>query len=381
MKIWNLNASQGADGGKIVDVQIHGVIDGGWLDDSSTSTAEIANALAEHQDAKKVNTHINSVGGSLFGGVALFNVLQALHEKGVEVTSYVDGLAASAASLIAMAGKTVMGQGAMLMIHNPMAIAMGDAADLRRTAAVLDKARDSLLAIYKAKTGKDSTTLKAMLDAETWLGADQAMRQGFADEIAGDAADAPVVEDEGENVIFNSAAFPRASLHPQILAMAAPRTPPAPVNSTPRGGGKPQEIDMEVTREVLAAKFPDLLAALIAEGKGAGVEEGKTAGHAAGVAAERARLQAIDDLGLKGCDELVVAAKYGEKPLEARDLAVAVLKAGKVAAVDMLEARRIESEKAATVRQSTPEKPTEAAEKEAAKEIAEYANRRRGGNK
>jgi ATP-dependent Clp protease protease subunit len=110
-------------------VQIHGTIDGGWLDDDSTSTAEIAKALAEHPDAKKIETHINSLGGSLFGGIALYNILEA---HGAEVTSYVDGIAASAASIIAMAGKTVMGRGAMLMIHNPINIAVGDAAELRR---------------------------------------------------------------------------------------------------------------------------------------------------------------------------------------------------------------------------------------------------------
>jgi ATP-dependent Clp protease protease subunit len=179
-KFFNLVAGEQA-GEKTLNIQVHGVIDGGWLDED-TSSAEIAAALAEHQDAKRIDVHINSVGGSLFGGVALYNLLQA---HPAEVTSYVDGLAASAASLIAMAGKTVMGRGAMLMIHNPMAIAMGDAREMRRMAADLDKARDALLAIYKAKTGKDSTDLKSMLDAETFLTAEQAVRQGFADEIAG----------------------------------------------------------------------------------------------------------------------------------------------------------------------------------------------------
>lgn len=374
MKIWNLNASMGADGGKIVDVQIHGVIDGGWLDDSSVSTAEIAQALAEHQDAKKINVHINSVGGSLFGGVALYNILNA-HPG--EVTSYVDGLAASAASVIAMAGKTVMGRGAMLMVHNPLAMAYGDAADLRRTAAVLDKARDSLLSIYKAKTGKDGQALKAMLDAETWMGADQALRQGFANEIA-DGAD-QVVADLGEEVIFNAATFPRSVMPAQILALAVPKTalpdPPGGVDLTPQDPPK-EEPEMEFSREVLAAKAPDLLKALLDEGKAAGIEEGKQAG----VAAERARLREIDDLGLKGCDDLVAAAKY-EQPIDARDLAVAAIKAGKQAGADLLEARRQESAVAASVRQSTPDKNSADLEKQAAANIARLANERRGGSR
>jgi ATP-dependent Clp protease protease subunit len=199
VKIWNIAVSQKDGGAKHLDLQIHGVIDGGWMDDStSTSTAEIAKALAEHPDAATIDQHINSVGGSLFGGIALYNILEAHPAK---VTSYVDGLAASAASIIAMAGKTVMGRGAMMMIHNPWAGVAGDAQELRKAAAFLDKARDGLVSVYKAKTGKDSTSLKAMLDATTFLTAEEALRKGFADEIAsGDAAD-PVVEDQGDGAV------------------------------------------------------------------------------------------------------------------------------------------------------------------------------------
>jgi ATP-dependent Clp protease protease subunit len=357
VKIWNIAVSQKDGGAKHLDLQIHGVIDGGWMDDSSTSTAEIAKALAEHPDAATIDQHINSVGGSLFGGIALYNILEAHPAK---VTSYVDGLAASAASIIAMAGKTVMGRGAMMMIHNPWAGVAGDAQELRKAAAFLDKARDGLVSVYKAKTGKDSTSLKAMLDATTFLTAEEALRKGFADEIAsGDAAD-PVVEDQGATVLFNAAAFPRESLTPQILAMAKA---PAPVNRTPPATRK-EEPEMEITREVLAAKAPELLKALLEEGKKAGAEAAHAAGRDEGVAAERERLKAIDELKIKGCDDLVAAAKYGDKPGDKASLCVAVVEAGKQAGADLLAARAAESAAAAAVKQNNPETQNKTEEEE-----------------
>jgi hypothetical protein len=124
-----------------------------------------------------------------------------------------------------------------------------------------------------------------------------------------------------------------------------------------------------VTREILSRHAPELLAELVSEG------------HAAGVAAERARLQAIDELTLRGCDDLVSAAKYGEKPTDAPTLAVAVVKAGKQAGLELLEARKRESTEAAGVKSTPPAKNTEDAGMAAAKNIAEMANRRRGGTR
>lgn len=346
MKFWNLEVMQSEDGAKALDVSLFGEIDPGFFGDGVASKA-IADQLTAHADAKSITVRINSVGGDLFGGLAIYNLLRG---HGGKVTSIVEGLAASAASIVAMAGHTVMGRGAMMMIHNPLTLTVGDAETHRQQADVLDKARESVLAIYQAKTGKKAGELRKMLDAETWLTAEEAKREGFADEIA----DKPMkARADGSSVILNNVTFSRSSMPDTIVALATPApvaTPPAPIVEA-------------ITRETLAAKAPCVLAAILEEG----------------VAKERARLQAIDDLGLTGCDDLVIAAKYGEQPMDARDLAVAVLKAGKSAALDMLEARRKESEQAATVRQSAPTKTTEAAEMAAAKTIAEFMNRRRGG--
>lgn len=128
---------------------------------------------------------------------------------------------------------------------------------------------------------------------------------------------------------------------------------------------------MVLTREVLTEKAPELLAALVKEGQDAGS------------AAERARLQAIDELGLKGCDDLIAQAKYGEKPMDAPALAVAALKAGKQAGIDIIAARRAESVEAASVRQSPPAgtRSDEERATENMKRIAQNINAARKGGK
>ena len=338
MKFFNLEPAVDGDGNKVLDVSLFGEIDPGFFGDGVASK-EIAAMLGEHMDAKRITVRINSVGGDLFGGLSIYNLLRA---HGGEVTTIVEGLAASAASIVAMAGHTVMGKGAMMMVHNPMMFTFGDAEDHRQQAAVLDKARDSLLSVYKEKTGKTTAQLKKMLDAETWLTAEEAKREGFADEIA----DKPIkARASADAVVLNSISFLRSSVPASILAVAERSTP------TPRKG---KDTTMEITRELLAEKNPTLLQALLDEGKAQGVAEGEKSGYAKGETAERARMKAIDELGVRGYTDLVASAKYGDAPMDARDLAVAALKASQAAGDDMLAARRVESKEVASVRQPAP---------------------------
>jgi ATP-dependent protease ClpP protease subunit len=319
VKFWNLSTSSAEKG---VDIALYGVIGDDWF--GPPVEAEIAAQLAAHSE-QHVTVHINSEGGDMFAGIAIRNLLAA-HPGGV--TCVVEGLAASAASIIAMAGRTIMGRGAMMMIHNPWAIAAGSAADLRATADMLDKARSSLIAVYEAKTGKSAADLQALLDAETWMTADEAKAAGFADEIADQAM---AVENRADAVLLNSIEFPREKVPARILAMAPATTSAAPA------------VEAAITREVVQARAPSLLSALLAEG------------HAAGVAAERARLKAIDEIDQPGHADLVTAAKYGEQPSDAPTLAMAILRANKQAGVDLLAARRSESQVAAGIRATAPD--------------------------
>lgn len=132
-------------------------------------------------DATTIKLAINSPGGAVFDALAIYNALRQ-HPAAVEVT--IMGVAASAASVIAMAGDTiVMPENAFMMIHNPLNLAYGNADDLREMADVLDKIGASLIGIYAKRTGLPEDEIKALLDAETWLNAEEAVLKGFADEL------------------------------------------------------------------------------------------------------------------------------------------------------------------------------------------------------
>lgn len=233
MSFWTLKASGEGDA-KALEIEVFGVIEPGFWDDGGTKSADIAAQLAAHKDATSVTVHINSVGGDTFGGVAIYNLLRGHPAaKADKLVCVVEGLAASAASLIALAGRTRMLRGSMMMIHNPWTIAMGDANALRETAATLDAVRDSILSIYRAKTGKSEADLRALLDAETYLTADQAKAEGFADEVEATSVRA---KSSAEGVIFNSVAFPRARVPAAMLAAVEPAAAPVPVvPATPAG--------------------------------------------------------------------------------------------------------------------------------------------------
>lgn len=132
-------------------------------------------------DAKTIRLAINSPGGSVFDALAMYNALRQ-HPAAIEVT--VMGVAASAASLVAMAGdKIIMPENAFMMIHNPLNFAYGNADELREMADVLDKIGASLVATYAARTGLAADEIKTLLAAETWLDAGEAVAKGFADEL------------------------------------------------------------------------------------------------------------------------------------------------------------------------------------------------------
>ena len=131
--------------------------------------------------ASVINVEINSPGGDVFAGVAIYNMLKS---SGKEIVVKVMGVAASAASLIAMAGtKRQMPKNTMMMVHNPWSFAMGNADELRETADTLDKIGNSLLGTYMAATGMDEPQMKELLAKDTWLTADEALAMGFATEV------------------------------------------------------------------------------------------------------------------------------------------------------------------------------------------------------
>ena len=155
----------------------------GWFDDRITAKS-FADDLKALGDVSVLNIYINSPGGSVFDGVAIYNQLRRHTAR--KVVS-IDGLAASIASVIALAGdeRSIAGNG-IVMIHNPWAMAFGTADDMRKMAESLDKVRDGILNTYVDRTTLPESELVALMDAETWMTADEALAGGFVDAIGAD---------------------------------------------------------------------------------------------------------------------------------------------------------------------------------------------------
>lgn len=157
-----------------VELSIHDEI-GLW----GVSASDFINEL--DRGASEVHLSIHSPGGSALDGIAMYN---ALKDHPAKVTATVEGIAASAASIVAMgADELVMPEDAFLMIHNPWTVAQGESEDLRSVADTLDKMRDSLVNIYHNKTGIDHAEIESMLSDETWMNGREAHEKGFVDTL------------------------------------------------------------------------------------------------------------------------------------------------------------------------------------------------------
>ncbi len=152
--------------------------------------------------APEILVHINSPGGDLFDSVAIYN---ALTKNAAHVTVYVDSLAASGASIITMAGdKRVMMRGSQIMIHDALAVMIGNAADFRAMATFLDRQSDNIADIYTARAGGNAADWRAKMLAETWMFAGEAVEANLADEIYNPANDS-AAEDENVPDAVNAA--------------------------------------------------------------------------------------------------------------------------------------------------------------------------------
>ena len=131
---------------------------------------------------KPINLRINSLGGDVFDGMAMYNVIKRREAK---TTVFIEGIAASIATIIALgADKIVMAENSLFMIHNAWGGTMGDAKDMRKTAETLEKISAELTDIYSKKTGLSNKVIKGMMDEETWLNAEEAYDLGFVDVIS-----------------------------------------------------------------------------------------------------------------------------------------------------------------------------------------------------
>lgn len=172
---------------RVADVHVDDFI-GGWGDDflgnedALTAKSFLEDLAAIPDSVKTIRLHVNSPGGDVFAAVNIANALREQRlskQRTIEVT--VEGLAASAASVVIMAGNSItMADNALLMVHNPYSLSMGNASELRKTAERLDKIRDSIIATYRWQSPLSEDKIAAMMDATTWMDADEAIENGFA---------------------------------------------------------------------------------------------------------------------------------------------------------------------------------------------------------
>ena len=179
-----------------------------------------------------ITVWINSPGGDCVAAAQIYNMLM---DYPGNVTVKVDGIAASAASVIAMAGTTVlMSPVSMLMIHNPMTVAFGDSAEMQKAIEMLASVKDSIINAYEIKTGLSRAKLSHLMDAETWMDANKAVELGFADGILNRNAEATDMEVPAVSMLYSQAKVVN-SLKEKLAAKCRiapkPQAPEVPTNT------------------------------------------------------------------------------------------------------------------------------------------------------
>lgn len=297
-----------------------------WADDG-IFTNQVRQTLQEVR-GKELTIHINSYGGDVYGGYAIYSLIKQ-HDK--KVTAVIDGVAMSAASVIALAADEVkMSEAAVFMIHNVWTVAMGDSNALREKADYLDKIGVIANDIYAKKTGKTAEEIKQLMDAETYFTAEEALAAGFVDEILQNEKQLSA-QMSGDKLIWGGVDVTQfkdklnlAKLMPQSqqnLALQLSQSAQQPIIN--KFSGEPSMLTNQVDNQQLqAAANPQLDLSL------ADLKSKYPAVYQAAVNEERERIQAIDELAEAGHEELINQAKYLTF-MSAGDFAIALAKANK----------------------------------------------------
>jgi len=286
--------------------------------------------LAAVKDKGKITVKLNSCGGDLYTGIAIHNALKALPGK---VNVVVEGIAASAASVIMCAGDTVtVYPGSLVMIHG-VSVMLWDylnIQDMKQLMKGMDASERAVAEIYNAKTGIAVDTLRSMMTKETWLTGREAIDKGFADALKEDEEELKLSMSADKKVLFcNGVRHNIEGLHnvPGTIPIAAHSnaTPPAVkpgVNKPTAKAANKEGGNTPMTIEQLRAAHPEEVAQIERDA----VNAAQTTANAEAVAAERQRLAAIDSIAASIPDQqLVHDAKYGEKPCTAQELCFRVM--------------------------------------------------------
>lgn len=215
-KFWNWIKNQNEGGSEMRTLFLNGPIsDESWFGDEVTLKL-FKDELAAGDGP--ISVWINSPGGDVFAAAQIYNMLMDYPN---DVTVMIDGLAASAASVIAMAGTEVqMSPVAMMMIHNPATVAIGDSEEMKKAVKMLDEIKESIMNAYEIKTGLSRDRISRMMDAESWFNANKAVELGFADKIMFSEVTSNSVDD-GETVMFSR----QAVMNSMLSKLISPKEP------------------------------------------------------------------------------------------------------------------------------------------------------------
>jgi ATP-dependent protease ClpP protease subunit len=327
-----------------------------WFGIPVASPNTFRNELSQYK-GKDITVWIDSYGGDVFAGAGIYN---ALKEHDGKVTVKIDGKAMSAASVIAMAGdEIIMSPVGIMMIHNPLSYASGYASDLRKTADVLDTVKETILNAYVSKVKKSRNEISEMMDNETYMDANTALKEGFVDGI--------LYQDSNEPAKIVNFAFNKLSI--QNCANEAFKkflTIEAQQSTNKNKGNHKEEETVEIKNvEDLKKAYPEL----VQQVENTAAENARTD--------ERDRLKAIDEISNNLNPELVNKAKYIE-PMNAEKLAFEAIKADAANGQNFLNTRKKEIIKATdTVETETEDEKAE--ENAIIQNMAALAKKMRGG--
>ena len=332
-KFWNM-ASVGEDEGEITlygDVMSQQPVDW-WTGEPEPGlyiTPEgFMEDLATVKDKSRVTVKLNSCGGDLYTGIAIHNALKALSG---EVNVVVEGIAASAASVIMCAGDTVtVYPGSLVMIHG-VSVLLWDSLniqDMKQLIKGMDASERAVAEIYDGKTGLGVDTLRSMMTKETWMTGREALEKGFADAIKEDEDDPDMSMSRDRKVLYvngighNVEGLRNIPGTIPIQKSAKPAARPAANKRPTNKAAKPEGGKNHMTLEELKAQEPDLVSQI----EQAATNAAKAQASADAVTAERQRLADIDSIAASIPDQqLVHDAKYGENPCTAQELCFRVM--------------------------------------------------------
>ncbi|EPA6470857.1 head maturation protease, ClpP-related [Listeria monocytogenes] len=222
-------------------LELYGTIaEESWFDDDVTPIM-FKNELFSGKGP--ITIWINSPGGDCIAASQIYAMLMDYPD---EVTVKIDGIAASAASVIAMAGtKVLMAPTALMMIHNPATISMGDHEDMKRAIEMLNEVKESIINAYEIKTGVSRVKLSHLMDAETWMNANKAIELGFADEVLKD--------EKLPNTTISAYAFSRKAVATNLLNKMTEKTIPIKTEETQKPQGR--SIDELKERLLIIKKY------------------------------------------------------------------------------------------------------------------------------